>query len=398
MKGCSVLDQRLMFVTSVRSDGLSIAAACLSFGISRPTGYEYLRRYDEHGAQGLIDMSRAPRSNPHCVPDCIKDKIVIHKGKHLTWGPKKIRAALAAAEPEVDWPSVSTFCRILDAKDLVRHARPHSKPPRLGELTQGQGANDVWCIDFKGQFKVGSGALCYPFTATDNESRFLLRCHGLSSVCSDSTWASLASAFCEYGLPLVIRSDNGAPFAATSATGLSRMSVRLIKLGIRPERIDPGSPQQNGRHERMHRTLKAEATEPPAQTIQAQQTRFDAWRREFNEERPHEALGMKPPAAVYSMSERRMPTRIPDFEYSQSMPKHRVRPNGCMRWRGHEIFISEALASETIGVEQIDDAYSAIYAGFLPIAVLDLAASRLLNGKHAMPYLKTLIAATKAQS
>lgn len=397
MKGMSVVDQRISFVISIRVGGQSIASACRSFNISRPTGYDYLRRYDESGVDGLIDQSRAPLTNPRSVPVSIVDEIVKQKGKHLNWGPKKIRAALLVLQPDQQWPAASTVGRILDASGLVEHVKRRSKPPHLGQLTQAQGANDVWCMDFKGQFRLLAGQLCYPFTVTDNESRFLLRCQGLSNVGSDGTWAVIAGAFREFGLPKVLRSDNGGPFASGSTTGLSRISVRLIKLGVKPERIDPGSPQQNGRHERMHRTLKAETTQPPARTMRAQQRRFDDWRREFNEQRPHEALGMKTPASVYNVSIRCMPERLPDFEYSEITPKHNVRHNGCIRWRGGEIFVSDALAGETVGVEQIDEAHSAIYAGFLPVAILDLATAKLLKGKHAVPYLKVLQANVAAQ-
>jgi hypothetical protein len=191
-------------------------------------------------------------------------------------------------------------------------------------------------------------------------------------------------------LPKVIRTDNGSPFAAVSATGLSRIAVSLIKLGITPERTDPGAPQQNGRHERMHRTLKAEATQPPGDTMRAQQAKFDAWRSEYNQERPHEALGMKTPASLYCGSPRKFPGRIPDFEYDETITKRKVRLNGSIRFNGAEIFISATLINETVALDFLDDHYCAVYAGFMPIAIIDLSQNKILNGKLAAPFLKAV--------
>lgn len=389
MKGMSVLDQRVLFVRSVRVDGLSISAACRSFNISRPTGYELLKRFDEVGDAGLIERSRVPRTNPRCVSDWVIAQIVQYKGQHPTWGPKKLRVRLQILHPSLDWPAVSTFGRILDSAGLVQKVNRRT-PPRLGELTQATGSNDVWCMDFKGQFSLSGGPLCYPLTVTDNDSRYLLRCHGLPDTTGANTWPILVGAFREYGLPDVIRSDNGSPFAATSATGLSRIAVSLIKLGITPERIDPGSPQQNGRHERMHRTLKAEATMPPGSTMASQQAKFDAWRSEYNEERPHEALNMATPASAYTASPRKYPERMPDFEYTDAMTKRKVRMNGCIKWHNREIFISETLIDEVVGLSSIDENRHVVYAGFLPVAVIDLSINKMLNGKEAAPYLKRL--------
>jgi transposase InsO family protein len=390
MKGMSVLDQRLLFVRSIRVDRLSISAACRSFSISRPTGYELLRRFDEAGDVGLIERSRAPRTNPRSVSDWVTAQIVQYKGKHATWGPKKLRVNLQIMYPSVDWPAVSTFGRILDAAGLVQKVNRRPRPPRLGELTQATGSNDVWCMDFKGQFSLTDGPFCYPLTVTDNDSRYLLRCHGLPDTTGANTWPILVGAFREFGLPEVLRTDNGSPFASVSATGLSRIAVSLIKLGIVPERIDPGAPQQNGRHERMHRTLKAEATKPPGKTMASQQAMFDAWRSEYNEERPHEALNMATPASAYTSSPRQYPERMPDFEYPDAMTKRKVRMNGCIKWHNREIFISETLDEEVVGLALIDDGHYAVYAGFLPVTVIDLSIHKMLNGKEAAPFLKNL--------
>jgi len=390
MKGMSLLDQRLLFIGSIRVDGLSISAACRSFNISRPTGYELLRRFDEDGDAGLVERSRAPLTNPRSVSDWVSARIVQYKGEHPTWGPKKLRVRLQILYPSVDWPVVSTFGRILDAAGLVQKVNRRTRPPRLGELTQAAGSNDVWCMDFKGQFSLASGPYCYPLTMTDNDSRYLLRCHGLPDTTGANAWPILVGAFREFGLPAVLRTDNGNPFAAVSSTGLSRIAVSLIKLGIVPERIDPGSPQQNGRHERMHRTLKAEATKPPGNTMASQQAKFDAWRSEYNEERPHEALNMATPASLYTSSPRPFPERMPDFEYADAMVKRSVRRNGCIKWHNREIFISETLIGEVVGLTTVDDNRYVIHAGFLPVAVIDMSTNKMLNGKDAAPYLKNL--------
>jgi len=390
MRGISVTDQRVKFIKSVREDGLSISAACRAFNISRPTGYEILRRFDKSGINGLVDHSKAPLSNPRTISMSISNEIVGFKGLHPTWGPKKLHASLITTKPDIEWPVVSTFGRILDAAGLVRKVNRRTKPPRFGELTDANAPNVVWCVDFKGQFSLESGIWCYPLTLTDNNSRYLLRCYGLPNVAGAKAWAIMVGAFREFGMPMFMRSDNGNPFASISPTGLSRIGVSLLKLGITPEHSDPGCPQQNGRHERMHRTLKAEAIYPPSVTMQGQQARFDAWRHEYNEERPHEALEMSTPASVYNSSPRQYPDRLPDFEYDDAMNKRKVRPNGCIKWQSAEIFISETLSGDVIGIEPITDQHSAVYVGSLPLAIINMVNNKLLSGKDAVPFLKTL--------
>jgi transposase InsO family protein len=390
MKGLSVKDQRLLFAQSVRIEGLTIASACRNFEISRPTGYGILRKYDEFGSEGLEDLSRRPHRNSRAVSDLIANMIVDLKGVHPSWGPKKIRFKLAVSHPHLAWPVVSTVGRILDANGLVLKAQHRTKPPRLGELVTPDVPNRVWSADFKGQFALTSGTVCFPLTVSDNCSRYLLRCNGLPDTTGVRMLPIMIGAFKEFGLPEYLRIDNGNPFTAMSSTGLSRFQVYLIKLGIVPERIDPGAPQQNGRHERMHRTLKAEAMQSPARTMRTQQARFDAWRREYNDERPHEALGMATPHSIYQRSLRSFPDRLPAFEYDDAVSKFRVRMNGCVRWRTHDVFISETLGGEVIGIVDIDSRHSAIYAGFLAVAVIDNAKGRLLDGKSAAAYLKPL--------
>ena len=389
-KGVSILNQRISFVKSVVEEGLSVTAACLNFGISRSGGHDLLKRFAEEGADGLADRSRRPHGNSRSVPASTVQQVLECKGRYPTWGPKKLYAKLKATQPEAHWPAVSTIGQILFVAGLVGHTRRRSKPPRIGELTQAEEANDVWCMDFKGQFLLSLALWCFPFTLTDDQTRFLLRCYGLGSTSAQGAWPILLGAFLEYGLPRVLRSDNGVPFAAASVTGLSPISVRLIKLGIVPERIDPGSPQQNGRHERMHRTLKNEATIPPKGTLAAQRMEFDRWRAEYNDERPHEALAMKTPGSLYVASTRPYPGRIPNLEYDETMPTKKVRPNGCLRLGGQEVYIGEVLSGETIGLKAIDDQLSAVYVGVVAVAILSSAKNKLLSGTQAQPYLRVL--------
>lgn len=244
--------------------------------------------------------------------------------------------------------------------------------------------------DYKGQFPLATGQLCYPLTLTDADSRYLLRCQALPDTATIHAWPIFAGAFCEFGLPGVIRTDNGAPFATKALAGLSRLSLWWIKLGILPERIAPGHPEQNGRHERMHRTLKAEAIDPSATTLRAQQKGFDQYRTIFNVERPHEALQHKTPASCYAPSLRPYPRRLPALEYPQGMTLRKVRPNGCLRIKKHELFISEVLIGEHVGLDPFDEGLVALWIGFLPIAIIQEPSITLMPPKKAAPYLNRL--------
>jgi len=389
MKELSVADRRLLFVRAVNEEDLNISQACRTFGISRPTGYAILRRFEQEGVSGLLDRSRAPHHRPQTVDETIANRILALKVEHCTWGPKKIKASLEETTG-TKWPATSTIGDILKRAGLVKPRRLKTRCPSAPIRPGEQRPNELWCVDYKGQFSLRGGHLCYPLTMTDQASRFLLRCQALPDVTGKKAWPYFVGAFQEFGLPAAIRSDNGAPFATASTTGLTYLSLRLIKLGIRLERIDPGKPQQNGAHERMHRTLKAEAIYPASETLVAQQGRFDAWLREFNYERPHEALDQRTPSSVYVRSPREMPLVLPELEYPAGMRVTRVRTNGMIRWRGGFVFVSEVLIGEPVGLDHFDEHYHALYVGRQPVAILDERTAAFLPAKQASDMLADL--------
>jgi transposase InsO family protein len=389
MKELSVADRRLSFVRSVIDGDLNISQACRVFGISRPTGYAILQRFENEGVAGLSDRSRAPLHRPQTVDEAIANQILALKVKHPSWGPKKLKASLEESTGN-KWPATSTFGDILKRAGLVKSRHLKSRCPSAPIRPTEQRPNELWCVDYKGQFSLRGGHLCYPLTMTDQASRYLLRCQALPDVTGTKAWPYFVGAFQEYGLPAAIRSDNGAPFAAASTTGLTYLSLRLIKLGIRLERIDPGKPQQNGAHERMHRTLKAEAISPASDTLIGQQGRFDAWRREFNDERPHEALDQRTPGSIYVVSPRAMPLVLPELEYPAGMRVTRVRTNGMIRWRGGFVFVSEVLIGELVGLDPFDEHYYALYVGRQPVAILDERTAAFLPAKQASKMLSEL--------
>ena len=380
-------DRRLLFVQSL-ADGLSMSDACREFGISRPTGYDYKDRYDQEGVAGLLDRSRAPHHRPHVVDQSLVTQILALKARYPTWGPKKLKATLEASGGS--WPAASTIGEILKRAGLVKPRRRRSRCPVAPLAASIPDANDVWCVDFKGQFKLGNNAYCFPLTLTDLASRYLLRCQALPDICGAKAWPYFVGAFQEYGLPRAIRSDNGSPFASASVTGVTKLTLQLIKLGIRLERIAPGKPQQNGAHERMHRTLKAEAIHPLSETFVDQQARFDRWQLEYNFERPHEALGQIPPGTVYAASTRPYPLVMPELEYPAGMRVTRVRQNGQIRWRGDLVYVSDVLIGEQVGLSNFDEYYHALYVGHQPVAVLDERGPAFLRPVDAAPLIARL--------
>ena len=250
-----------------------------------------------------------------------------------------------------------------------RHKRHHT-PPYSQPFLKSKQPNEVWCADFKGQFRLGDSKLCYPLTLSDSYSRFLLGCWGLAHPAYFPTRYYLERAFREYGLPSAIRTDNGAPFASVGLGGLSRLGVWFVKLGISPERIEKGHPEQNGRHERMHRTLKAEAVRPPRKNMKEQQRVFDRFRITYNLERPHEALGQKTPASIYQKSAREYPARMTEIVYPQNFSVRVIKHSGCFKWQNHELYLSGTLAGEQIGLKQIDNSIWEIYFNFYPLGIL----------------------------
>ena len=375
-KETHVMDERLMFIAEWQSGKKTISEVCREFGVSRKTGYKLIERYVAEGVDGLKDRSRAPHHHPHAVSEEIEAAIVTMRVENPTWGPKKVKFVLARDVPGESWPAESTIGQILDRHGLVRRRRRrHRGVPSPSPLSPVAAANDVWGIDFKGWFRTQDGSRCDPLTMTDLYSRYVLRLQALAKPDGDSVWPMVEAAFREFGLPTRMRSDNGPPFASTGAGGLSQLSVKLVKAGVRPERIQPGKPQQNGRHERMHRTLKAETASPPAESLRAQQRRFDNFRRVFNEVRPHEALGQQTPATLFQPPSRPYCGRLKEPEYPSNHQVRRVRQNGEIKWEGTKVFLSEALIGEPVGIAEVDDGIYSVHFGMILLGHLDQAAN-----------------------
>jgi len=347
--------ERLRFVARLL-DGEAMSAVCREFGISRKTGYKIFERYKGHGLEALSDRSRRPVRYANQLPSQIESLIVTAKRDKPHWGARKLRELLVRRlDGDIRIPAKSTVHAVLHRHGLVKvPGRPRHRATGT-PLSIGAAANDLWCADFKGEFKLGNGQYCYPLTVTDHASRFLLLCEALESTREDLAVTAFEQLFQERGLPQAIRSDNGVPFASPNGLfNLSKLAVWWLRLGIAIERIKPGQPQQNGRHERMHLTLKKEATRPPAMNSLQQQARFDAFRDEFNTERPHEALAMKCPAEVYSASPRAY-DGLPELTYP--LHDHDVLVTSCGRICMHRkrVNISTVLAGQRLGIKEVDD-------------------------------------------
>ena len=366
------MDQKIQLLSDYLKDEYTITELSQNYLVSRETVYKWIKRYQEKGMAGLEELSRAPLSHPNATSPEIVSQLIDTRLKHKNWGPKKIIARMEKLYPESCWPAPSTAGSILKKEGLVRsrHLKQRT-PPYTEPFRECNRPNDVWSIDYKGQFKMGDGRLCYPLTITDNYSRYLLGCQGLYHPTHENTRPCLERAFREYGLPLAIRSDNGAPFASTGLGGISTLSAWLIKLWIRPERIVSGHPEQNGRHERMHRTLKAETAKPPRANLKDQQRAFDGFRKEYNIERPHEALGQEVPATFYQPSRRMLPDKLTEIEYPSYFTVRQVRHNGEIKWKGEFVYISQALAGEPVGLRQIGERGWEVRFSFHPLGILD---------------------------
>jgi transposase InsO family protein len=382
------MDERTRFVGEHLSGDWTMVELCERYEISRKTGYKWLCRFHAQGPEGLKEHSCKPHVHGRATPQNLVEAIVDLREQRRTWGPRKIIAVLSARYPDEVWPSPSTAGEILKRAGLVkgRRFRRHG-PPRLGELTVPQHANHVWGVDHKGWVRLRDGSRVEPLTMTDGFSRYLISVAATSSTTHEQAKPLFDRAFREYGLPKVIRSDNGTPFASTGTTGLTALSVWWIKLGIKHERIDPGHPQQNGRHERLHLTL-LEAMQPAEPNRAAQARRFEVFTREYNEERPHEALGQRPPASVYQRSPRSMPKRLPEPEYPSEAAVRQVRSNGEIKWQGDLIPICSALAGEAIAVEETENGLWQVRFFDTTIGVIDPIRKKLrrmtaLEGGHS---------------
>ena len=374
-KTWSVIDQKLLFISDWLRDEEPRDALCARYGISRETGYQWWRRYQAEGPAGLEERSRAPHHHGRSMSAEAMLRLIELRKRKPCWGPRKLLAILRERQPQLMLPSPSAVSDLFRREGLSEPRRrrrtvPNEQP--FGEVTA---PNDSWCIDFKGWFRTGDGVRCDPFTVTDAHSRYLLELKIVEPVGS-AVEASMDALFERHGLPQAIRSDNGSPFASAGAGGLTRISARWTKLGIRLERIQPGKPQQNGRHERMHGTLKAEACKPPCANAAAQQARFDAFREEFNAERPHEALGQIPPCRVYRNSTRPMPKSVTEPDYDDKTELRRVRSTGEIRWRGNLLFVSEALIGETVGISTREDGHHLVRFVDVPLLLIDRKTGR----------------------
>lgn len=372
-KEALLMDQRREFIVGYSRGLWSVTELCDRFGISRRTGYKWIERYELEGPSGLADRSRRPHTSPFATPEPIVKALLELRRRRPGWSAKKLLWQLGRREPEWPLPAVSTAQAILKRHGLVaprgRRRRKNLHPGR--PRTRSRAPNDIWTADFKGEFRTRNGQYCYPLTIVDDYSRYVLACDAFLRPSYGVTAASFRRVFRTYGLPQVIRTDNGAPFAHSfSLARLSPLAVWWLHLGITPELIEPARPDQNGRHERFHRTLKSEATLPPSVSCAAQQRRFTRYRRDFNENRPHEALGQKPPGEVYKPSKRQMPQSLPTFSYPAHFEQRRVSGNRYVAFHGRHIPVSSALVGETLGLEERDDGQWIVYLGPRSIGLL----------------------------
>ena len=380
-KETCAMDQRMRFAVECGVGELPVRVLCRKYGISPKTAYKWLHRADELGLEeGLKDRSRAPHHHPNQVPRELEKMIVARRLAHPTWGPRKLRALLGRQDGRRHWPAASTIGEVLKRHNLVDPRKRRRRTPPYGEpFASARQPNDVWCGDFKGWFRTGDGRRCDPLTISDAASRYLLCCQAMEATNFGSVQPMFEAVFKEYGLPWAIRTDNGAPFASRAVKGLSRLSLWWLRLGILPERIDAGHPEQNGRHERMHLTLKTETARPPRRSLLAQQRRFNGFRKEFNELRPHEALGMQTPASRYGPSSRPFPRRLPEWEYPLDMTVRQISGGGRFRWHCRNVFASHVLEGAAVGLRPLDGRYWQVWVGPLELGILDEARGLLLT-------------------
>lgn len=375
----STMDERLRFVQDVHRPGWSFTEICQRYEVSRKTGYKWLARYGEAGPAGLVDGSHRPRTSPHATPASVVE-LILQLQHRYTWGARKVRRLLVARVPADQVPTKTTVHRILERHGRVRPRRRsqrrfHAGPPG----TPMDQPNAVWTVDFKGQFRTGDGVYCYPLTVQDGATRFLLGCHGMLAPTTAGSWPVFARLFRRYGLPERMRSDNGAPFASHALGRLSTLSVWWVRLGIRPELIEPAHPEQNGRHERMHRTLKADTARPPHADLAAQQRRFDWFQARYNTERPHEALHDATPASCYAPSPRPYRTTLAPLVYPGHFERRRVSRNGGIRWEHRWVNVSHLLAEQDVGFEEIDDGLWDVYFGPVWLGRFHEAVGRIVD-------------------
>jgi putative transposase len=379
-KETDAMDQRMKFIADVLRKEESFAAVCRRYGVSRATGYKWMERFFEVGPQ-FADQSRAPRFHPNSTPPAVVDLLLKERKAHPTWGPRKLLVVLARRLPGLELPAASTAGEILRRHGLTvprRRSRGGASPPsHLGSQVL---PNQTWATDLKGQFRTGDGRYCYPLTLEDGASRFLLRIQGLLRPTAENIKPILEAAFREFGLPTAMRSDNGPPFAASGFTGLTRLSAWWVQLGIRLDRTAPASPQQNGRLERLHRTLQEDECRHPRANVDAQQTAFLKWRRVYNEQRPHEALDMRTPSDAYIPSDKPYPERLPSPEYGEGQKTRRVHHNGQVSFGGWNVSITKVLQGHDIAFREVAEGVWEITFYNHLLGTFDIRTGRLSNG------------------
>ncbi len=368
------MEQKVLFIADYLRGAPNFSTLCTRYGISRKTGYKWIARYDEQGIDGLEEQSHRPHQCPHQTPYRLRQAIIeLRTQGHSRPGPKKLQQLLSQRYPHEDIPSQTTIHTILKQAGLVK---PRKRRRRVSPYTEPfapvHEPNQLWSTDFKGQFKLANGRWCYPLTVMDHHSRYLIGCQSLNSIKTLGTQQVFTRLFKEYGLPQRIRSDNGTPFASQATAGLSRLSMWWIRLGIRHERIQAGKPQQNGRHERMHRTLKQETTKPPAPSMKIQQRRFESFQQEYNYERPHEALEQTTPASHYQSSSRPWPGRLPALVYPEYYDVRKVSHCGGLYWRNGMVYVSHLLHDEWVGMDEVDDGIWVVYYGPVRLGQFDI--------------------------
>ena len=374
------MNERKRFILEASGGLFSHTELCLRHDVSRKTGYKWIERYESEGPDGLGDRPHRVRAHPHTTESHVVEAALELRGQRRRWGADKIRARLLTLHPDWSVPSARILHKYFLREGLVKKRRRSRRRPHPGRPTAPFDApNAIWSADFKGQFKTLDGRYCYPLTVQDGFSRYLLACQGLEGTTYSASRRVFTRLFREFGLPQRIRTDNGTPFASIALGRLSRLSVWWIKLGILPDLIEPASPQQNGRHERMHKDLKADATIPPAGNRSAQQKRFNSFRTDFNQIRPHEALGQKPPASAYQPSSRSFPTKLSTPDYPAHFEVRKVSTNGGIRWHSVWINVSHLLGGDYIGLEEIDHDIWAVHFGPVSLGWLHLKKRAILD-------------------
>ena len=371
-KVSGVVEKRRGFVEQWLSENWTMTELCARHGISRQSGYNTIARYERSGWDGLESRSRAPARHPNQAAPEVEQRIVELRHQHMRWGPRKLKVVLERQQPDLTWPAASTMGELLRREGLVIPCKKRRRlDPYTTPFASASQPNRVWCGDFKGWGRTQDGERIDPLTISDACTRYLLRCQAVQKMDRARVQAIFEAAFREYGLPEAIRTDNGAPFASLAIAGLSRLALWWMKLGIVPERIQPAHPEQNGRHERMHLTLQQETMTPMAANRRAQQRRFDQFRSEYNQQRPHEALAMRTPEGCYTPSPRPYPARVPEPEYNSSMTVRCVFADGQFSWKHQDVFVSETLRGERIGLEPSDDRWYTIYFAAFPLGRFD---------------------------